>query len=102
MALDQAQERPTDRAEPGKTNSQGRDHGLSGTSCGADAQRRFANGTTLCNFSGAGFKKAPQVAGGLADALLVLDQRDPHEAFAVFAKANAGRNRDLGLLDQQR
>ena len=49
-----------------------------------------------------GFKKAPDVAGGLADALLVLDQRDAHEALAVLAEADAGRDRDLGLLDQQR
>src|SRR5437879_3338868 len=49
----------------------------------------------------AGFKKAPDVAGGLADALLVLDQRDADISFAVFAEADAGRDRDLGLLDQE-
>src|SRR5580704_8574737 len=49
-----------------------------------------------------GFKEAPQVARGLANALLVLDERDAHEPFAVLAEANAGGNRDLGLLDEQR
>src|ERR1051326_8564181 len=50
----------------------------------------------------AGFKKAPDVAGGLADALLVLDQRDAHKTLAVFAEAGAGRHRDARLLDQKR
>ena len=50
----------------------------------------------------AGFKKAPDVARGLADALLVLDQRDAHMALAVLAEADAGRHRDARLLDQQR
>src|ERR1700731_447389 len=30
------------------------------------------------------FKEASDVAGGLADALLVLDQCDPHISFAIF------------------
>ena len=51
---------------------------------------------------GATFKKAADVAGGLADALLVLDQRDAHVAFAALAEAGAGRDRDLRLLDQER
>src|SRR4026209_1911057 len=41
------------------------------------------------------------VPRGLADAVLVLDQRDAHEALAVLAEAQAGRYRDVGLLDQQ-
>src|SRR5205814_5278750 len=45
------------------------------------------------------FKKATDVAGRLADALLVLHERDTHVSFAVLAKANARRNRDLGLFD---
>src|SRR5437764_15125541 len=48
------------------------------------------------------FKKATDVAGRLADALLVLHERDTHVSFAVLAKANARRNRDLCLFDQER
>src|SRR5258708_35390647 len=48
------------------------------------------------------FKEASDVAGGLTDALLVLDQRDPHESLPVFAEADARRNRHPGLLDQER
>src|SRR5690242_18815807 len=46
-------------------------------------------------------QEAADIAGGLADALLVLDQRDAHEAFAALAEAGAGRDRDLGLFDEQ-
>src|SRR5882724_7514683 len=47
------------------------------------------------------FKEAPDIAGGLPDALLVLDQGDPHVAFAIFAETDARRDRHPGLLDQQ-
>src|SRR5215831_5817272 len=50
---------------------------------------------------GTGFKEATQVAGGLADPLLILDQGDAHKAFAVLAKPDPRRNRDLRLFDQQ-
>ena len=33
--------------------------------------------------------------------MLVLDQADAHVALAVLAEADAGRDRDAGLLDQQ-
>ena len=46
-------------------------------------------------------EEAPDVAGGLTDALLVFHERDAHEPLAVFAEADARRNRDVGLLDQQ-
>src|SRR6185436_15909271 len=36
----------------------------------------------------------------LAQPVLVLDQRDAHVVVAVVAEADAGRDRDLGLLDQ--
>src|SRR6202040_3872568 len=49
-----------------------------------------------------GFKKAPDVAGRLTNALLVFDERDADVAFAVFAKAGAGRYGDSGLLNQKR
>src|ERR1700738_5068386 len=39
------------------------------------------------------FKEAPDIAGGLTDSLLVLDQRDSHESFAIFAEADARRHR---------
>ncbi len=41
------------------------------------------------------------VPRGLADAVLVLDQRDANEALAVFAEAEPGRDSDARLLDQQ-
>ena len=41
------------------------------------------------------------VAHRLADAVPVLDQGDAHIALAVLAEADAGRDRDLGLLEQQ-
>src|SRR5215470_3826427 len=47
------------------------------------------------------FKKAANVAGGLANALLVLDQRDANEAFAALAEAGPRRHRHFGLLDQK-
>jgi len=40
-------------------------------------------------------------ARGLADALLVLDQRQTHIFVAVLAKADARRHGDIRLLDQQ-
>src|SRR5262249_48620975 len=48
-----------------------------------------------------GFKQPAQVAGRLADALVVFEQRDPHIALALFAKRDARRYRELGLLNQQ-
>ena len=41
-----------------------------------------------------------QIARGLADALLVLDERDAHEAVAVFAEARARGDGDLGAFHQ--
>ena len=40
------------------------------------------------------------IARRLADAMLILHQRHAHIAFAIFAKADARRHRDLGM-DQQ-
>src|SRR6476646_2674773 len=48
-----------------------------------------------------GFKETPDIAGSLTDALLVFHQCDAHEAFTVFAKADARRDRDLGLFHQE-
>src|SRR2546426_3767539 len=41
-----------------------------------------------------------QAAQGLFDPLLVLDEGEPDIALAVFAEADAGRDRHLALLDQ--
>src|SRR5262249_60528655 len=62
----------------------------------------LSQGDDVVQLFGAGFKKAADIACGLADALLVLHQRDTHVSFAVLAEADAGRDRDLRLLDQER
>src|SRR5205823_13029865 len=41
------------------------------------------------------------VAGGLAQTLAVLDEREAHEPLAVLAKANPRRDRDVGAFEQQ-
>src|SRR5690606_25557999 len=46
-------------------------------------------------------EEALDVAHRLADAVLVLDQRHAQITLAVFAEADAGRDRDLGFLKQQ-
>ena len=46
-------------------------------------------------------EKAADVSSGLPNPLFVFDKRNPDVAFAVFSKADAGRDRDIGLLDQQ-
>src|SRR5208337_1618481 len=48
-----------------------------------------------------GLEEAPDSARRLADALLVLDEREADEIVAVLAEANARRDGDVGLLDQQ-
>src|SRR6185436_17679724 len=47
------------------------------------------------------FEKTADIARGLANTLLVFHQRDANKAFAVFAEANARRDRYVGLLHQQ-
>ena len=49
---------------------------------------------------GAGGHELLEIAGGLADAVLVLDQRDAHIVVAEFTKADAGGNGDIRFLDQ--
>src|ERR1700674_3225818 len=46
-------------------------------------------------------EEAAHAAGALADALLVLDERDAHIALAVLAEADARCHRHLRLLDQE-
>src|SRR5262245_2975938 len=62
----------------------------------------LGQGDDVVQLFGSGFKKAADIAGGLTDALLVLDQCDAHVSFAMFPEADAGRHRDLGLFDQER
>jgi hypothetical protein len=65
------------------------------------AQRRAPSATTLSGFACVLGEEPLDVARRLADAVLVLDQRDAHEIVAVLAEADARRDRDIGLLDQQ-
>src|SRR3954469_10271253 len=55
----------------------------------------------VVQLSWSGLEEAADIARGLADALLVFDQRDAHVALAALAEARARRHCDLGLLDQQ-
>ncbi len=47
------------------------------------------------------FQKTTDVARGLPDALLILDQRDANILVAMLAEADARRNGHIGLLDQK-
>src|SRR5215469_18635564 len=49
-----------------------------------------------------GFKKAPDIASRLSNALLVFHECDADMAFTMFAKASPGSDRNAGLLDQKR
>src|SRR5687768_15256747 len=66
----------------------------------------FMKGTRRSRVSSRAFQEAvllehvADAAQRLAQALLVLDQRDAHVAFAAVAEADAGRNRDLRLRQQ--
>jgi len=44
---------------------------------------------------------ALELAGGLGDPLLVLDQREPHVPVALGAEADTGRDRDVAVADDQ-
>src|SRR6202022_3322484 len=46
-------------------------------------------------------EEAAQVASCLPYALLVLDHRNADELIAMLAEADAGRDRDIGMLDEQ-
>src|SRR5262249_23073196 len=100
LALDQTHDGGADRAEPGKTDFQRRDHGPSREQSGASAPRR--QGNDVVQPFKAGFKKTADGARGPADALLVRDKRDAYEAFPMLAERDAGRDGKLRLLDQQR
>ena len=89
-----------DRAQAGEAHSERFGHGAIREESLRSAA--FGKRNDVVQLFRRAFKEAPDVAGGLADALLVLDQRDAHITLAVFAEADAGRDRDLGLLDQER
>ena len=65
--------------------------------------RRGKISIATARFSGivAAGEEGFDVAGRLTQALPVLDQRDPDEPFAIFAKADARRYRHIGLFEQQ-
>src|SRR5690606_23211061 len=65
----------------------------------SDANPQLAH-DLLRRLSRVGLQKLFQMARGLANALLVLNQRDAHKAVAVLAKASSRRNRDLGAFHQ--
>src|SRR5581483_4710103 len=65
------------------------------------ARRLLRDGDDVVQAAGRAREELLDVARGLADAVLVLDERDAHEAFAVFAEAQSRRHGDVGLLDQQ-
>ena len=97
--------RGADGAEPGNSHPQSFGHQPNGTprtlDIEMDRQRRADSGTTLLGSRALDREEALDVAGGLADAVLVLDQRDAHVVVAVLAEADARRDRDVGVLDQQ-
>src|SRR5262249_23333947 len=72
---------------------------FSGAATARSAPRR--QGHDVVQLFDAALEEAADVARGLADALLVLNQRDADEAFAVLAEPHAGRDRDLRLLHQE-
>src|SRR5213593_3985622 len=46
-------------------------------------------------------ERAADATHRLAGAVLVLDEREAHVVVAVLAEADAGRDRDLGLLEEE-
>src|SRR6478672_3589758 len=46
-------------------------------------------------------EETAEIAGRLADALLVFDERNAHIAVAVLAEADTGGDRHVGLLDEE-
>src|ERR1700723_1137354 len=67
----------------------------------ASRLRSGAAGCAYRNFRVTGAQCVTDSANGLARAMLVLDQREPYEAVAVLAEADARRYRDLGLGQQK-
>src|SRR3954467_12316414 len=55
-----------------------------------------------CDASAELGERLAEVAGGLVDALLVLDEREADVAVATRTEADAGRQRDLGLTYEER
>src|SRR6516165_1456749 len=61
----------------------------------------LGEGNHVVQFFRPGFKETTQVARRLADALLIFDQREAHETFAVFAECDTRRDRQFRLFNQQ-
>src|SRR5579884_4295645 len=61
----------------------------------------FGRGQIDGRMIGAHGKKFLHIARRLTDAMLILHQRHAHIAFAIFAEADPGRDRDLGMLEQR-
>src|SRR5262249_22149081 len=100
LALDQSGNARPDRAQTGNAKFQWSRHRRPVWKRSLLAP--LGQGDDVVQLFGTGFKKAADIARGLADALLVLDQRDAYVSFAKFAEPAAGRHRDLGLFDQER
>src|SRR5262249_17829021 len=100
LALDQSGNARPDRAQTGNAKFQWSRHRRPVWKRSLLAP--LGQGNDVVQLFGTGFKKAADIARGLADALLVLDPRNPHVSLAIFAEPAAGRDRDLGLFDQQR
>src|ERR671937_190362 len=100
LALDQSGDARPDRAQTGNAKFQWSRHRRPVWKRSLLAP--LGQGDDVVQLFGTGFKKAADIARGLADALLVLDQRNPYVSFAKFAEPAAGRHRDLGLFDQER
>ena len=88
LAVDEGKHRGADRAKPGQTHFE-RDHRqseerLTPRGKGNDVVQRF----------GARFKETADIPRGLADALLVLDQRNAHMVLAVLPEAGTRRDCD--------
>src|SRR5438094_5429649 len=64
-------------------------------------RRRRALGAAQFGEGVAAGEEGFDVAGGLAQALAVLDQRDAHEALAVLAEADPRRDRDIGAFEEE-
>ena len=63
--------------------------------------RSGAAGGACWDFGVTASERVTNSAERLARAMLVLDQREAHEAVAVLAEADAWRDRDLGLGEQK-
>src|SRR5437016_1421715 len=57
--------------------------------------------TEFASFVAPAGARAADAAHSLAGAVLVLDEREAHVVVAMLAEADTGRDRDLGLLQEE-